>query len=307
MTLSADPQERLARARTSLEGLSFADALGGFFEFNHRVLQTYVAEKRLPAGVWRYTDDTNMALSIYAVLREYGEINQDALAASFAEHFNPLRGYGAGARRLVSRIREGEDWRTVSKAMFSGTGSYGNGGAMRVAPLGAYFADDLSQVVQQVTLSAEITHAHPEGIAGAIAAAVAAALAHQLRASNERPSRQAFIDRVLPHVPESEVRSRIVRARDVADATSVLNAAEMLGNGSGVSAQTTVPFTLYIAGEFLDDYERAFWQTASAGGDVDTTCAIACGIVSGYTGTDAIPGEWLTHREDLPGWAFGTD
>lgn len=42
---------------------------------------------------------------------------------------------------------------------------------MRVAPLGAYFADDLDTVVKQSRLSAEVTHAHPEGIAGGVVAA----------------------------------------------------------------------------------------------------------------------------------------
>jgi ADP-ribosylglycohydrolase len=56
--------------------------------------------------------------------------------------------------------------------MFGGRGSYGNGAAMRVAPLGAYLADDLKAVRENAILSAQITHIHPEGIAGAIAQSV---------------------------------------------------------------------------------------------------------------------------------------
>lgn len=48
---------------------------------------------------------------------------------------------------------------------------------MGVAPLDAYFSDDCNLVVEQATLSAEGTHAHPEGIAEAIAAAVGTAWA----------------------------------------------------------------------------------------------------------------------------------
>ncbi len=47
--------------------------------------------------------------------------------------------------------------------MFSGLGSFGNGAAMRAAPLGAWFAGDVETVIQQAILSAEVTHAHPEG------------------------------------------------------------------------------------------------------------------------------------------------
>ncbi len=52
----------------------------------------------------------------------------------------------------------------------------GNGAAMRVAPIGAYFADDLDKVLYYAQASAEVTHAHIEGIVGAMAVAVASAL-----------------------------------------------------------------------------------------------------------------------------------
>lgn len=55
-------------------------------------------------------------------------------------------------------------------------GSMGNGAAMRVAPIGAYFADDLDKVLSHARASAEVTHGHREGIAGAMATAVASAL-----------------------------------------------------------------------------------------------------------------------------------
>ncbi len=56
---------------------------------------------------------------------------------------------------------------------------------MRVAPLGAYFADDLPCLVTEARASAEITHAHPEGQAGAIAVAVAAAWAWHIGTGKE--------------------------------------------------------------------------------------------------------------------------
>jgi hypothetical protein len=52
---------------------------------------------------------------------------------------------------------------------------------MRVAPVGAYFADDLAQAAEQAHRSARVTHAHPEASAGAIAVAIAAAWAYRLR------------------------------------------------------------------------------------------------------------------------------
>jgi ADP-ribosylglycohydrolase len=294
--------ERLARARLSLEGLSVADALGGFLEGSNRTKTSIIwKERRVPEIEWHFTDDTNMALSIYAILRRHGKIEQDELAKHFAKQFEPGRGYGPGARRLLSRMQIGEDWREVAPAMFSG-GSYGNGGAMRVAPLGAYFADDMDAVIENAKLSAEITHAHPEGIAGAITVAVAAAVASNIR-NEAKPSRHDFIDKVLPHIPDSEVKSGVKRARDI-QSTEIEHVVGMIGNGSLISAQDTVPFVLFCAAEWLDNYEEAIWQTMSGGGDVDTTCAMVGGIVALYTGYDSIPKKWIGHREKLPDWAF---
>jgi ADP-ribosylglycohydrolase len=76
----------------------------------------------------------------------------------------------------------------------------------------------------------------------------------------------------------------------------------MLGNGTGLSAQDTVPFVLWCAGEHLDDYEQALWLTASGAGDVDTTCAMVGGIVILYTGVQNIPAAWRQAREPLPDW-----
>lgn len=300
--MNSTHEERLRRARISLEGLSVGDGFGGFFEFGKaRILKQYIGNHKLPPAPWHFTDDTNMALSIYQNLRIHREIKQDELAESFAAHFEHTRGYGMGARALINRMKKGEHWRTVSEAMFQG-GSYGNGGAMRVAPVGAYFADDMDKVIKNARLSAEITHSHPEGIAGAIAVAVAAAYAHHLSKAGEKPTRAAFIDLILPHLPQSEVKEKTQIAQNIA--SPMPDVARELGNGSGVKAQDTVPFVLWSAGESLHDYEQAIWQTASALGDVDTTCAMVGGIVAAYTGVEGIPAEWVNRREPLPGWAL---
>jgi ADP-ribosylglycohydrolase len=155
--------EALTRARLAIEGLAMGDAYG-----NHHGNNT----RKQMASIWEFSDDTLMALSIFENLRNYGEINQDALAQSFAERWDGQRGYGRGVTRLLKQIQRGAYWREASSEMFEGQGSCGNGAAMRVAPIGAYFADDLDKVVEQAELSASVTHSHLEGIAGAMAVAV---------------------------------------------------------------------------------------------------------------------------------------
>src|SRR5919199_828033 len=120
--------ERLARARASLEGLSVGDAFGERF-FSWPIENAF--DRRLPPPLWRFTDDTQMALSIVATLRKYGKIDQDALARSFAEQIDATRGYGPAMYRLLPLIRGGADWRAASASLFGGKGSFGNGAAMR--------------------------------------------------------------------------------------------------------------------------------------------------------------------------------
>ena len=297
-------QQQIRRARCTLEGLSVGDAFGETFFVNPDLVEGLIAERALAARTWNYTDDTLMAMSVFSVLRQHGHIHQSELARSFAERYDRTRGYGPAMHRLLWEIKCGEDWSERASSLFEGQGSFGNGAAMRVAPVGAFFANDLDAVVDQATRSSVITHTHDEAIAGAIAVAVAVAFAHNLGTSGVTPGRSEFLDSVLPYVPESEVRSRIRQARDMSANASVQFAVSVLGNGVRVSAQDTVPFALWCAGERLSNYEEALWLTVSGLGDRDTTCAIVGGIVASRTGTAGIPAEWVETRERLPSWPF---
>ncbi|HWO67584.1 MAG TPA: ADP-ribosylglycohydrolase family protein [Umezawaea sp.] len=96
-----------------------------------------------------------------------------------------------------------------------------------------------------------------------------------------------------------QVRDGVVRARELLGVGSA-EAAHELGNGSRVTAQDTVPFTLWVAATHLADYPTAITACVRAGGDIDTTSAIVGGIVAAHTGVDGIPPEWLAAREPLP-------
>ena len=180
----------------------------------------------------------------------------------------------------------------MARELFDGEGSLGNGAAMRAAPLGAWFHDDLDRVVTQATLSAEVTHAHPEGIAGAVAVAVAAALSAR---------RELTLEAVAARTPDSAVREGLVRAADVPFDTEPWRASDLLGNGRRIRADDTVPFAVWTAARHPDDLASALWSTAEGFGDVDTTCAITGGVVAARTGLDGVPEDWLRRREPLPG------
>ena len=307
----SENKQNLARAFSSLRGLTIGDCFGetffvGFAGFKDKAssIEELVAKRELAITDWFWTDDSQMAFSVFKNLKDFGEIEQYALARSFADRYDVGRGYGSGMHELMRRLRGGEIWEQAAKSLFEGQGSWGNGSAMRVAPIGAYFAEDLKKVCEEAEKSAVVTHAHDEAIAGAIAVAAASALAWQYKQAEKRPTRAEFIDAIIPFLAGTEVKTKLKRARDLSEDIATRHAADILGNGIQISCPDTVPFCLFCAGQFLDDYEEALWQTVSALGDRDTTCAIVGGIVVNYTGIENIPEQWKQKAEKVPSWVL---
>ncbi|MBB1243572.1 ADP-ribosylglycohydrolase family protein [Streptomyces durbertensis] len=299
--MTVDPV-RHRRAMASLRGLSIGDALGSqfFVPTNYPLLH----RREAPPGSWQWTDDTEMAASVVAVLLERGAVHQDTLAASFAHRHDFDRGYGPAVNRMLRQIRqEGADWRELASALFDGRGSWGNGAAMRVAPLGAWFADDAERAAVEAEHSAFVTHQHREAVCGAMAVAAAAAL----RAAVPRwrvEEGPRLLDAVVELVPRSAVQAGLRRARDMLDYGDVATVAAVLGCGRRTSAHDTVPFALWAATRHGGDFTEAVWAAATAGGDVDTTCAIVGGVLA--SGPDCrVPEEWHRRAEPLPGWVTG--
>jgi ADP-ribosylglycohydrolase len=293
-----------AAAIAAMRGLSLGDAFGETWFFRPaEILETALVERWLLDGPWPWTDDTAMALSLLRILDRYGRVDQDALATEFASAYtaDPYRCYGASMHDVLRAIGDGEAWVPVTRRQFDGLGSWGNGAAMRVAPLGAWFADDLDVVVADAARSAEVTHAHPEAAAGAVAVALAAALNVRGSAGDE------LIRRVSARVPESAVAAGLRRALTIAPSADPRHVAAVLGCGERISAMDTVPYAIWCAARYPDDLVEALWSTALAGGDVDTTCAIVGGIVAARTGLDGVPADWLTACEPLPAWVAELD
>lgn len=142
--------------------------------------------------------------------------------------------------------------------------------------------------------SAQPTHVHPDGAAGAIAVAVAAARVF----AGERDPR-ALLETVVERTPSGPTREGLRRAIRMLGAEHYTVAAE-LGNGSRVLAADTVPFAVWNAATHLDDFAGACWACAEVGGDIDTTCAMTGGIIVGAVGAEGIPADWQTCREPLP-------
>ncbi|HWI58775.1 MAG TPA: ADP-ribosylglycohydrolase family protein [Bacillota bacterium] len=283
----------------SLDGLSVGDALGEMLAYRSFTAPERLAKNDLPTGPWFHTDDTEMAISLVAVLKSHGRVDQDALSKRFARRFErgPDRGYGKMTRIQLRENLLGQPWQVTSPQAFGGRGSMGNGGAMRVAPLGAYFADDLNRVVKEAQASSVVTHVHPEGVAGTVATALAAAMAWQLRSVDPAERARRLFEAVLQLTRESEVRRKILLASQVPSDTDPEQAAKALGRGDLVTAPDTVPFCLWVAAHHLESYPEALSVAIRVGGDCDTNAAIVGGIVALSVGLEGIPPDWLQARE----------
>lgn len=298
--LPADHEKRLRRALLSLDGLSVGDGFGDTFFTSSEVIDSRLERRAPPPPPWILTDDTMMALSIVRCLKRHGRIDQNTLAKAFAEQYarDPRRGYGGMAQQILRAIGQGTSWQAAARRAFKGQGSCGNGGAMRAAPVGAYFADDYDRVVFEAKSSAEVTHAHPDGQTGAAAVALAAAWMVSKKEKATKPSHK-LIEFVLEHLPQTETYRTLTKALAVPLHHSPKTAASILGNGSQVIASDTVPFCLWCAARHVGEYTDSLWATVAGLGDRDTTCAIVGGIAVLGAGKESIPPNWLSARESF--------
>jgi ADP-ribosylglycohydrolase len=194
----------------------------------------------------RFTDDTVMTVAIAhallddrdyaAVMREYG-------------HRYPFAGYGMHFARWLRDPEMGP------------YGSYGNGAAMRVSPVG-YAGQSVEGVLAEAARSAAPTHNHPEGLKGAQATALAVFLA---RIGGDKDEIAA------------EIASRF--GYDLGRSVASIRP----GYAPDVTAQGSVPESITC---FLEagSFEAAVRNAVSLGGDTDTMACIAGAIAEAHFG-----------------------
>jgi ADP-ribosylglycohydrolase len=184
-----------------------------------------------------------------------------------------------------------------STGAFEGMGSVGNGAAMRSGPIGAYFHEDIAEVIEQAKLAAEVTHAHKEGMAGGIAVALAACICTRHGLNGQSLSADIFFDFIIENMPGSKVKALIQKAKTLPADYDIRTIVSVLGNGTKLCAEDTVPLALWCAANHTDSFEEAIWTGLSALGDRDTIAAIIGSIVVLSAGQDSIPKHWIKQAE----------
>lgn len=271
-----------------LLGLSLADALGAKHEGGviGGMLWSVLSLRR--PGVLQWTDDTLMATGTAESLLACGELDEDDLARRWAEDCTWARGYGAGALAMLRRVAQGEDWRAARHAVFP-DGSFGNGAAMRAAPLALFFGEDPQRMEEATRRASAITHAHPLGIEGGVLIAHATQQAlhgtvdvADLSARCEHDEFRSRLERVPGLLEQDPGKREVVRA---------------LGNKivAHESAVTAVYAYLRCREQSFEDLVA---YVVSLGGDTDTIGAMAGGIWGAEHGEAALPAALLARLED---------
>lgn len=293
-------------ARTSLLGLSVGDAFGETFFGPIDEISVRLNSRVLLSGTWPFTDDTVMGIGVYNILSWCGAIDQGQLAKEFAANYlaDENRGYGATARRILRNISEGGNWKEESASVFDGMGSAGNGAAMRSGPIGAYFHENTTEVIEQARLAAMVTHAHEEGVAGGIAVALAACICTRYGLNKQPLPADIFYDFVIDNMPDSKVSSKIQKAKTLPANYDIRTIVSVLGNGTNLSADDTVPLALWCVANNTGSYEEAIWTGVQALGDRDTIAAIIGSIVVLSAGADSIPPHWIKQAESFSDSSF---
>ena len=291
MTQHKTPPTMRERFLGCVMGLAIGDALGAPYEG----LPADMIRKIGPASrlvenpedkTLFYTDDTEMTVGVLETLIEYGRIKPDYLAKRFAENFHPERGYGQGAHEQIVMIQDGRDYSECLFAAFK-DGSYGNGAAMRVAPVGLLFCNDLPTLLEQAELSARVTHAHELGVEGAKLIALSVAAVVQM----ERFDRDAFFDFLEPHCRTEEFawQIRTLRRLERFAPTSF---------GNSLEAHRSVVTAIQIFIDNRESYTETIRTAMGMGNDVDTLCAMAGAISGAYLGIGGIPSKHIDRLEN---------
>jgi poly(ADP-ribose) glycohydrolase ARH3 len=284
-------------------GSALGDAIGelAFRGLGEADLRSVIAQR----DALIYTDDTAMAMGLAESITQVGRLNGQHLGDTFRANFRrePWRGYALGPPTVFSLVeRHGMSYSEAASSLFGGQGSFGNGAAMRIAPVGLFF-DDSPDLYEKARGSASVTHAHPIGVDGAAILAWAVAQAVKLDPREPFPF-ERFSQGLVDFSRTSEIRDKMALVRTlISEDVPPPDAARRLGRS--VAVHESMPFAIYAFLRHPQTFEGCLFCAILNGGDRDTLGAMACAVSGAYLGVETIPQAWREklenrqHIEDL--------
>jgi len=300
------------------------DELPNEVQLNDYIQQLVQAKVKIPFKP--YTDDTAMTRCVAKSLIAKHQFDPKDMATRFTKEYftEPRRGYGSNVPQVFGNLRK-DDYEhpyQPAREQFNGRGSYGNGGAMRVAPVALFCHNDVNSLIDVARKCTLITHSHREGYNGAILQCLAVHQAlhadpgkpldgveflHQLRAHMERLedcSEEEIVDAgrlAAPYQKLLTVVEELLKSEPAPLRGSVL---DLLGHD--VSALNSVPTAIYCFLHTLKPQDhiktnsgvvRAIQYAISLGGDTDTIASMAGAMAGAYHGLEGVPAALLPYCE----------
>lgn len=270
------------------------------------------SEERPPVG--QYSDDTQLARELMQSYAERGGFDAGDYARRIRDIFAEGRivGNGSVTEAAARRLASGMSWRETGTPPPAAS----NGSAMRAAPVGLFFHDDPESLLSAATEQGIITHADPRCSAGAVA--VAGAVAAAFRSGPLEPA--AFLDDLAGLVRNVEpgFAAALKRLAGWTPLPPEEAAARIRSEGVGAYEAaryrrwrgitpfvvSSVLWSLYAFLKSPDSYRQTIRTAIAAGGDVDTTAAMAGAISGARLGLRAVPGELASRLTDRGTWGF---
>ena len=256
-----------------------------------------------PIGTW--TDDTQLTIEVAeTILESGGHVDPERFSERLCEWLPHGRGKGRATTAAIEALEAGAPWWEAGAEVDSA----GNGAAMRAAPVGLAWAlvPDAGPLVREAVLSALPTHAHPVGVAGAVA--IAAGVAYGIRDAGRAldPGRLlSFVADAVAGIETGPTPLRSDRAVKVTLHDRILEVEEMLGLDprevfterlwSGAYAMESVPAAFFSFLRSPDEPVEVLLTAANAGRDTDTIASMAGNLVGARVGA-----AWL--RDERPTW-----
>jgi len=292
--------EQLLRSKFlgALVGTGVGDSLGAFFEGHRQVNPERIGIVVESREILTYTDDTHMMIGIAESLIRCKGFNGKDMARTFTRNYElePYRGYGAGPPHIFRLVRAGVAWDEAARGLYRG-GSFGNGSAMRIAPVGVFYHDNPSMLREIACKSSQITHAHQLGKEGAVLQAYAIALAANLEPSPPL-GRRDFLAKLAGYVSTEVYKEKLNRIESLLNESDKGKIISELGNG--IEAFNSVPTAIYCFLSHPHSFAQAITHAIGLGGDTDTIGAMTGAICGAYLGFDSIPGRWKDKLENRP-------
>lgn len=269
-------------------GCAVGDAFGASFHLSKKA-------KLIFRGKW--TDDTHMMLGVAESIIACKGLNEEHMIWSFIRNWKkePWRGYGPGPQRIFRMIISGVSWKKVAGTLYGGTGSFGNGAAMRVAPIGLFYYDNVEELRRVACKSAMLTHTHPLGIEGAVIQAYAVATALKTRREDLDP--KDFLENIENFTVENIYRKKLRLGRSLLEENDRKVIIRALGNS--VESFNSVPTAIYSFAKNIESYIKAVIFAANLGGDTDTICAMTGAISGAHHGENGILKAWSQKLEKI--------